>query len=624
WRAAGLDPAAPGSIGLLEAHGTATPAGDSAELSTLATVFGPRGSLGEGRRPVLGSVKSMIGHTMPAAGVAALVKAALALHHGTLLPTLHCDDPHPALAATRFRTLERAAPWETDAGGPVRRAAVNAFGFGGINAHVVLEEPPRARPAPTPAAPPAPAPAAPPAPAPAAPPAPASGARSAAPPAPMTVARPVPASVSLVEPERVLLLAGERTEDLAVSLAADDTAVLAAGLDPSRPHPEAGPVRLGVVDPTAKRLALARRALAKGRAWQGRNDVWFRPGPLLGPAGRGRLAFVFPGLEGDFTPRTDDVAAHFGLAPVSGTGTDVRVDDVGRHGFGVVGVGRLLDRALRRMGVVPDAVAGHSVGEWTAMVAAGMYSAAEVDAFMAEFDPDTVTVPGLAFAAVGASAAQVRAALAESWTDSGIVLSHDNAPRQSMVCGPDAAVEGFVRSFRARGVICQVVPFRSGFHTPMLEPYLAPIERAAERFRLHPPTVPVWSGTTAAPFPEAEPAVRRLFVRHLLEPVRFRELVEALYADGHRVFVQTGPGRLTSLIGDTLGDRDHLAVAANTAHHGGLAQLRRAATALWTAGAAVAPAVPAPAPSPRPPADHLPYAKQPLRAGQPPTAEPSM
>ncbi|SEC50983.1 Acyl transferase domain-containing protein [Streptomyces sp. 2231.1] len=587
WRAAGLDPAAPGSIGLLEAHGTATPAGDSAELSTLAAVFGPREAQGSGERPVLGSVKSMIGHTMPAAGVAGLVKAALALHHGTLLPTLHCDDPHPALAATRFRTLERAAPWESDAGRPVRRAAVNAFGFGGINAHVVLEEPPRARPAPAPAA------------------------------------QPAPASVSVAEPERVLLLAAGHPDGLAASLAADDTAVLAAGLDPVRPHPDAGPVRLGVVDPTAKRLALARRVLAKGRAWQGRNDVWFRPGPLLGPAGGGRLAFVFPGLEGDFTPRTDDIAAHFGLAPVSdpGTGPDVRVDDVGRHGFGVVGVGRLLDRALRRMGVVPDAVAGHSVGEWTAMVAAGMYSAAEVDAFMADFDPDTVTVPGLAFAAVGASAAQVRAALAESWTGSGIVLSHDNAPRQSMVCGPDAAVEDFVRSFRARGVICQVLPFRSGFHTPMLEPYLAPIERAAERFRLHPPTVPVWSGTTAAPFPEAESAVRRLFVRHLLEPVRFRELVEALYADGHRVFVQTGPGRLTSLIGDTLGDRDHLAVAANSAHHGGLAQLRRAATALWAAGQAVAPAVPALTPSPRPPVAHLPYAQQPPPGERPMPAE---
>lgn len=118
WRAAGLDPANAGSIGLLEAHGTATPAGDGAELATLADVFGPSAETDE--RAVIGSVKSMIGHTMPAAGVAGLVKAALAVHHGMLLPTLHCDDPHPALAATRFRTLEKATPWETT---PASRSA---------------------------------------------------------------------------------------------------------------------------------------------------------------------------------------------------------------------------------------------------------------------------------------------------------------------------------------------------------------------------------------------------------------------------------------------------------------------------------------------------------------------
>ncbi|MGW0767477.1 beta-ketoacyl synthase N-terminal-like domain-containing protein [Streptomyces sp. NPDC002676] len=553
WRAAGLDPAAPHSIGLLEAHGTATPTGDAAELATLAEVFGPAHGYGDDdRRPVLGSVKSMIGHTMPAAGVAGLVKAALALHHRTLLPTLHCDDPHPALDATRFRTLDRARPWEPHPEQPVRRAAVNAFGFGGINAHVLLEESPAAR-----------------------------ATRPAA---------SAPAAVHVNEPERVLLLAADSAGQLAVSLDADDAAVLAAGLDPGQSHPEAGPVRLGIVDPTAKRLALARRAVAKGRAWHGRGEVWFRPAPLLGPAG-GRLAFVFPGLEGEFTPRTDDIAAHFGLPPLTRTGAEARAGDVGRHGFEVVGVGRLLDAALRRMGIAPDAVAGHSVGEWTAMAVAGLYSADQVDAFMVKFDPDTLTVPGLAFAAVGASADRVRAALAEAWADSGLVLSHDNAPRQSMVCGPDGAVEGFVRAFRAQGVLCQVLPFRSGFHTPMLEPYVAPIKEAAERFRLHPPTVPVWSGTTAAPFPQAESAVRELFVRHLLEPVRFRELTEALYAAGHRAFVQTGPGRLASLIDDTLGDRDHLAVAANSPHRTGMSQLRCVATALWTAGAAVAPSV---------------------------------
>lgn len=552
WRAAGLDPAEPGSIGLLEAHGTATPAGDEAELTTLAAVFGP----GEAEA-VLGSVKSMIGHTMPAAGVAGLVKAALAVHHGMLLPTLHCDDPHPALARTRFRTLEKAADWEPTERQPVRRAAVNAFGFGGINAHVVLEEAPGVR-----------------------------GPRATAPPRP---------ALAVTEPERVLLLAADSPARLAALLDADDDTVRAAGLAPSHPHPDAGAARLGIVDPTAKRLALARRAVGKQRAWHGRSDVWFRPSPLLG-AEAGGPAFLFPGLEGDFTPQVDDVAAHFGL-PVPSVG-EGRAGDVGRHGFGVVAVGRLLDAALRRTGIVPAAVAGHSVGEWTAMATAGLYSGDEVDAFMADFDPDSVTVPGLAFGAIGASAERVLAALRdEGPATAGLVLSHDNAPGQSMVCGPEAAVEEFVRAFRAQGVLSQVLPFRSGFHTPMLEPHLGPIEEAADRFRLHPAHTPLWSGTTAAPFPEDEAGIRSLFVRHLLEPVRFRQLTEALYAAGHRVYVQVGPGQLGSLVGDTLGGRDHLVVAANSPHRTGLAQLRRVATALWTAGAAVAPSLgPCPAP----------------------------
>ncbi|MFJ6896022.1 beta-ketoacyl synthase N-terminal-like domain-containing protein [Streptomyces hokutonensis] len=541
WEAAGLDPALPGSIGLLEAHGTATPAGDGAELATLAEVFGPDGDA------VIGSVKSMIGHTMPAAGVAGLVKAALAVHHGTLLPTLHCDDPHPALAATRFRPLEKAAPWETTPEQPVRRAAVNAFGFGGINAHVVLEEAPGAR-----------------------------ASRST--------------TVVVDEPERVLTLAADSPEALAALLDADDSALLTTATATAAPL--SGRSRLGIVAPDAKRLALARRAVAKGRAWQGRSDVWFTPSPLIGP-GAGKLAFVFPGLEGDFTPRVEDVAAHFGLRE-NKSSTPAQVGDVGRHGFDVVGVGRLLDAALRRMGVVPDAVAGHSVGEWTAMTAAGVYSPDEVSDFMESFDPDSVTVPGLAFGAIGAPAERVLSALAAEWPDSGIVLSHDNAPGQSMVCGPDQAVDAFVRSFRAQGVLSQVLPFQSGFHTPMLRPYLAPIEEATNRFRLYPPKVPLWSGTTASPFPTDESAVRALFIRHLLEPVRFRQLVEAMYDAGHRAFVQVGTGQLGSLIDATLSGRDHLVVAANSPHRSGLAQLRRVAVALWAAGGVVDPLTLAP------------------------------
>ncbi|WP_372515701.1 beta-ketoacyl synthase N-terminal-like domain-containing protein [Streptantibioticus ferralitis] len=552
WRTAGLDPRDPDAIGLLEAHGTATPAGDAAELVTLADVFGPRDPGGADDRAVIGSVKSMIGHTMPAAGVAALVKAALAVHHGVLLPTLHCDDPHPALAATRFRTLDTAQPWETGPGRPVRRAAVNAFGFGGINAHVVLEQPP------TPAS---------------------------------SVAATAPRAV-VAEPERVLALSAATPERLAELLAADDSAVRAAGA--VRPA-GSGRSRLGIVDPTAKRLAMARRMVAKGRSWRGRHDIWFVPSPLLGSGTNGmpgKLAFVFPGLEGEFEPRVHGVAEHFGLGRAAvRSGGPALAEDVGRRGTDVFGVGRLLDAALRHMGIAPDAVAGHSVGEWTAMVAGGMYAGNAVDAFLDSFDPDALRVPAMAFAVLGASAERVMAALRE-WSDDGIVLSHDNSAHQSIVCGPPAPVAEFVRSLRADGVIAQVLPFQSGFHTPMLAPYLGPIEAAAHRFDLLPPTVPVWSATTAAPYPPDEAAVRELFVRHLLEPVRFRPLTEAMYEAGFRAFVQVGTGQLASLISDTLHDREHLVVAANSPHRDGLAQLRCVATALWADGARVDPSLP--------------------------------
>jgi phosphopantetheinyl transferase (holo-ACP synthase) len=465
---------------------------------------------------VLGSVKSMIGHTMPAAGIAGLVKAALAVHHGVLLPTLHCDDPHPMLAKTRFSTLDTARPWDAE----VRRAGVNAFGFGGINAHVVLEQAP--------------------------------GHAKA---------------VVVREPERVLRLAARSVGELRDLLDR-----------PGSRGPGDGPVRLGVVDPTEKRLALARKVVARGRAWRGRNDVWFADRPLLGPGG-GKVAFLFPGLESELALNCGDVARHFGLPWGH---ADVEVGDVGRQGTAVFELGRLLNSALGRLGVTPDAVAGHSLGEWTAMAVTGVYAEAEVDAFLARFDPDALVVPGLAFAAIGAPAPRVLEELAGR---DDVVLSHDNSPNQAMVCGPAAAIDTFVARFRDAGIVAQVLPFRSGFHTPMLRPYLGPIREAAAGFTLHPPSVPIWSATTVSEYPAAEADVRELFVRHLLEPVRFRPLVRALHAAGFRAFVQVGAGQLGSLVGDTLHGEDHLVVAAHSAHRPGLAQLRRVATALWADGA---------------------------------------
>nr|WP_233223594.1 type I polyketide synthase [Amycolatopsis sp. CA-128772] len=499
---AGRDPA---DIGLLEAHGTATPAGDAAELTTVADVFGPAG----GPRAVIGSVKSMIGHTLPTAGVAGLVKVALALHHGVLPPTLHCADPHPLLDRTRFRVLAEAQPW----GALPRVAAVNAFGFGGVNAHVVLE---------------------------------------AGDPAPNR-------RVRVDEPERVLRLAARTPEELLEQL--------------DRPGEGAGPCRLGIAGPDERKLATARRVLAKvaagGRSWHGAGDVWCSVDPLL-PGGK--TAFVHPGLEAGGEPRLDDVARRFGLDRPQWSTASV-LD----RAASVSAAGLLLDEVLRRLAVRPDAVAGHSVGEWTAMQAAGMYTAAP-DA-LARYWPDGFELPEADYLVLGAPATCVAGLLPGD-----LVVSHENAAKQTIVCGPPDAVAEFAATCRATGIVATTLPFRSGFHTPLMEPHLAPFARLVADLDLRAPKLPVWSATTARPYP-ADPAdVRRLYLDHLLRPVRFRALTEALHDAGFRVFVQVGAGQLGSFVADTLGERRHLVVAAASGTRPGLAQLRRLATALWTEG----------------------------------------
>ncbi|HSM79676.1 MAG TPA: polyketide synthase, partial [Bryobacteraceae bacterium] len=137
YDAAGVDPA---SVELIEAHGTATPVGDAVEVEALNQLFGPKP---EGPpRCALGSVKSMISHTMPASGSAGMIKAALALHHRVLPPTLHCENPSPKLhlETSNFYLNTETRPWIHGSRETPRRAGVNAFGFGGINAHAVLEE----------------------------------------------------------------------------------------------------------------------------------------------------------------------------------------------------------------------------------------------------------------------------------------------------------------------------------------------------------------------------------------------------------------------------------------------------------------------------------------------------
>src|SRR5262249_31809988 len=130
------------SIGYLETHGTATVVGDRAELQTIRTFFGP--SAGANHVRGMGTVKANIGHAMPAAGIASFIKTALVLSNKVWPPNLHCQEPRAEVRDQPFYPYPPVRPWFHAAGRPPRRAAINAFGFGGINAHVVLEEVPQA------------------------------------------------------------------------------------------------------------------------------------------------------------------------------------------------------------------------------------------------------------------------------------------------------------------------------------------------------------------------------------------------------------------------------------------------------------------------------------------------
>ncbi len=522
WRAAGLDPAAAGSVGLIEAHGTATPAGDLAELRTLRDFFGDRAAAGA---IGLGSVKSMIGHAMPAAGAAGLIKAALALYHRTLPPTLHCEEPHEALSGSRFRPLRQAEAWPVE-GGP-RRAGINAFGFGGINAHLLVEEH-----------------------------GPAAGSAVAV--------------GSL--PARVLLGAAATPADLARKLRAGGS------------QPGSGPCRIAVIDPTPARVQQALQTIERGRPFHGRHGIWFTPAGLA--HGGGKLAFLFPGFDADFRPRVEDVARFFGRDPLPVTRALAEASSLERTGFGILMVNKLLHDVLGELGLRPDFVCGHSIGEWSAMVAAGVVEEQTVAEFARGLEPGTLSVPGVVFAALGCGQEQAQAALAGL---DDVVVSHDNCPHQVIVCGREASVDAALVRLKAQAVLCQKLDFRSGFHTPLFREYLAPVREAVARLELAPPALPLWSATTCRPYPAAAERVRELFFEHLVSPVRFRELLHALYAEGTRLFVQVGTGSLVGFVGDSLKDRPHLAITVNSPKREGLEQLRRTVAALWVEGAAVDP-----------------------------------
>jgi len=579
----GVDPA---TIHLVEAHGTGIPLGDKTEIGSLKAVFGERNApIGT---KALGSVKSMISHCIPAAGIASLIKMSLALHHKVLPPTL-CDEVNPALGieTTPFYVNTAAAPWISRRGTP-RRAAVNAFGFGGTNSHAILEQ------------------------------------------APADAGRPA----RLADwPAELCVLSAETVEGLIAKL---ETLVAAVARNPAwriaevaaaLARDDAGALhRIGIVaDSLAALSKRATQAIVRLRAGHvGSAGPRSSRGSVAYAAQRleGKLSFLFPGEGSQYPAMFADLAPYFdeiqgwldfwhGLyeLPEGQTRTDIvfpsceidaerrkqlelRMHDMDVGSESVFIGGMAMHELLRSLGVEPDVMVGHSSGESAALGASGANPAQTAEERSAcirqHFEAyeellQAGKIPTGALLAVGAlPPATVEAHVAAV---PGVTVAMDNCSNQIVLYGSPDGIAAVQKTLAEEGGICLSLPFDRGYHTPDFSDASVAFLRYYRNVKLGAPKVPLYSCASAGLFPSDPAAVRKLAAAQWSRKVRFRETVLKMHDDGVRLFVEVGPSsNLTAFVSDILIDREFVALPTNVRRKGGVEQFLSALAQLYVAG----------------------------------------
>ncbi len=513
------------SVDLVEAHGTATILGDPIEFEALAATYG------RGDQPcALGSAKTNLGHLEGAAGIAGFIKATLAVQRGQIPPSLHFAQWNPAIDAAPTRFFVPAEPVSWPSAGP-RRAAVSSFGFGGTNAHIVLEQGP-----------------------------------DPSPPEPAATPRLTTLVVTGKTTERVAALAAELADWIAEDGAQVSLADVAHTLNHHRTQHEV----FATVCATDHASAVAGlRALAAGQSATG------VVGPHEGPCGSGTV-FVYSGQgsqwagmgrqlladEPVFAAAVDELepvfvdelgfSLHDVLAnsePVEGS---VRVQSV------IVGMQLALTALWRSYGVEPDAVIGHSMGEVTAAVVAGALTPAEglrVIAIRSQMMSELADKGAVALLELDAAATETLIA-----GFPGVTVSVYSSPRQTVVAGPTESVEAVIAAARAQNTFARRVNMEVASHTAMMDPILPELRAALAGLAPNSPRIPVIStveNASAASLFDADH-----WVANVRNPVRFSQAVGTAAAT-HTTFIEISPHPvLTNAIADTLSAGD-----SRTHHH---------------------------------------------------------
>ncbi|MCF1597400.1 type I polyketide synthase, partial [Streptomyces muensis] len=512
----------------VELHGTGTPVGDPIEAAALGSALGACAGRPVGDALRVGSVKTNIGHLEGAAGIAGLIKTLLSIHHRELPPSLNFETPNPAI---NLGELGLDVQTELTAWPDPRRplvAGVSSFGMGGTNCHVVLAEFPAA-----------------------------------------DVAEPRPAgTVPSVLP---WVISG--ADQGALRAQADRLHTFAAATDPS-------PVDVGwslartraVLRHRAVVLAPDAPGLLAGTAALAQNSP--SPAVVTGSVREGRTAFLFTGqgaqhigmgqrLYQDFpvyAAAFDEVAAaldpYLDRSVAHTVRTGDGLDETAHTQPALFAVEVALFRLLESLGVRPDHVAGHSVGEVTAAHVAGVLDLADAAALItARARLMQSAVAGGAMIAVQATEDEVAALLADHRGK--VAVAAVNSPHSTVISGDAEAAEAVAERLRAQGRKTTRLTVSHAFHSPHMDDVLEEFHDAAARLTYHAPTIPVVSNVTGALADARELTSPGYWVRHIRQTVRFADGIRALEAAGVTTFVEVGPDSvLSALAHDSLRDPD--------------------------------------------------------------------